>query len=220
MLCITVTFFHIIATSIAFRLASPSCRFFSIARMPPICHCPSIRAPTGNRYTGDLTQIAILHGGKLPHHLTRHLPYDPCISAHQAYNLGSLSIGSLTLPSALLDKIRDTQEAAVNESTRRKDASRLSEFLSFCKGLGIRAEDALPAREEVLLAWASSYAGRLAGNTVGAKMSAIRKEHERRGIPWFGGNRLRSILKGVEELRPPSTFYNKRVPITISMLEI
>jgi hypothetical protein len=90
----------------------------------------------------------------------------------------------------------------VSKSTQRKDASRLKEFVSFCKGLGIRAEDALPAREEVLLAWASSYAGRLTGKTVGAKLLAIRKEHERRGIPWFGGNHLRTILKGVEELRP------------------
>ena len=107
----------------------------------------------------------------------------------------------------------------MTKSTQKKDASRLRDFLSFCKGLGIRAEDALPAREEVLLAWASSYAGRLAGKTVSAKLLAIRKEHERRGIPWFGGSRLRSILRGVEELRPPSSFYSKRVPITISMLE-
>ena len=141
--------------------------------MPPIRPCQSIHAPAGNRYTGDLSQVATLHGGKLPQRLSRHLPYDPCISRLLVYNTGPSSLGSLTLPSSLLDKIRNTQQVAVNESTQRKDASRLREFLSFCKGLGIRAEDALPGREEVLLAWASSYAGRLAGKTVGAKLSAI-----------------------------------------------
>jgi hypothetical protein len=139
--------------------------------------------------------------------------------SQQTVNTVFPSHGNIALPSALLDKIKGTQEAAVNITTQRKDASRLKEFLSFCANLGIRADDALPAREEVLLAWASSYAGRLAGKTVGAKLLAIRKEHERRGLIWFGGNRLRSILKGVEELRPPSSFYSKRVPITISMLE-
>jgi hypothetical protein len=69
------------------------------------------------------------------------------------------------------------------------------------------------------MAWASSYAGWLAGRTVGAKLLAIRKEHERRGLAWLGGNRLRGILKGVEGLRPPSSFRSKRAPVTISMLE-
>jgi hypothetical protein len=70
-----------------------------------------------------------------------------------------------------------------------------------------------------LLAWASSYAGRMAGKTVAAKLLAIRKEHDRRGLPWLGGDRLRRILKGVEELRPPSSFHSKRAPVTITMLE-
>jgi hypothetical protein len=33
------------------------------------------------------------------------------------------------------------------------------------------------------------------------------------------GARLRRILKGVEELRPHSSFRNKRAPVTISLLE-
>ncbi|KAF8797647.1 hypothetical protein BYT27DRAFT_7228902 [Phlegmacium glaucopus] len=98
-------------------------------------------------------------------------------------------------------------------------ASRLHEFLAFCEGLSIRKDHALPAHEDLLIAWASSFAGRLAGKTVGAKISAIRKEHVRLGLPWHGGERLRLILKGVEGLRPPSSFYSKRSPVTIAMLE-
>lgn len=119
-----------------------------------------------------------------------------------------------------MEKIHHAQDAAVNKTTKRKDASRLREFLSFCEGLGIRPKDALPAREEVLLAWVSSYAGRLAGKTVSAKLLAIKKGHDHLGLFWAGGPRLRRVVKlGVEELRPPSSFHSKRSPVTISMLE-
>ena len=52
-----------------------------------------------------------------------------------------------------------------------------------------------------------------------AKLLAIRKEHERRGLVWYSGERLRKVLKGVEELRPSSSFRPKRAPVTTSMLE-
>ncbi|KAF8234236.1 hypothetical protein L208DRAFT_1550788, partial [Tricholoma matsutake] len=103
--------------------------------------------------------------------------------------------------------------------TQRKDASRLQEFLTFCEGLRIRKSDALPAREDILIAWASSYAGRLAGRMVGAKLLAIRKEHESLRLAWLGGDHLCRTLKGVEELRPAMSFHSKRAPMTISMLE-
>ncbi|KAF8814323.1 hypothetical protein BYT27DRAFT_7082514 [Phlegmacium glaucopus] len=118
-----------------------------------------------------------------------------------------------------MEKINQVQGAAVSRLTLAKDASRVREFLTFCEGLGIRNDHALPAREDLLIAWASSYAGRLAGKTVSAKISAIKKEHERRCLPWLAGDRLRLILKGVEGLRPPSSFYAKRSPVTIPMLE-
>ena len=37
-------------------------------------------------------------------------------------------------------------------------------------------------------------------------------------MPWQGGERLRRIIKGVEELRPTSSFRLKKAPVTISML--
>lgn len=181
--------------------------------MPPIRLSQSIHTPSA--FASNLSHIASVHGGHLPHDYTRPQPYVRHISAPNTAFLQN----DFELPPILLDKIANTQEAAVNKSTQRKDASRLREFLSFCAGIGIKPADALPAREEVLLAWASSYAGRLAGKTVSAKLLAIRKEHERRGLTWLGGARLRRILKGVEELRPQTSFRNKRAPVTISILE-
>ncbi|KAF8227796.1 hypothetical protein L208DRAFT_1294991 [Tricholoma matsutake] len=101
---------------------------------------------------------------------------------------------------------------------RRKDASRLQEYLNFCESLGINHANALPAQEDLLMAWATSYAGCFAGKTIGAKISAIRKEHERRGLPWLGGAQLHQTIKGVEELRPQSSFHPKRAPVSIAML--
>jgi hypothetical protein len=181
--------------------------------MPPLRHSKSIHIP--NAHASDLFHMAGLHGGKYHHRYARQQPYDARISSPNTMP----SHGTLELPFTLLEKIKNTQDAAVNITTQKKDASRLREFLSFCEGLGISAINALPAREEVLLAWASSYAGRIAGKTVGAKLRAIQKEHERRNLTWFGGVRLRRILKGVEELRPPSSFRSKRAPVTIGMLE-
>ena len=107
----------------------------------------------------------------------------------------------------------------MSKTTQAQEASSLREFLQFCGGHGITSSNAFPANEELLIAWAASYAGVLAGKTVGAKLRAIRKEHQRRGLVWQGGVLLRRVLKGVEELRPVSSFNSKRSPVSISMLE-
>ena len=83
------------------------------------------------------------------------------------------------IPLALQRLASEVENAAVSNSTHRKDASRLHKFLTFCGGLGINHESALPAQEDLLIAWAASYTGQFAGKTVGAKISAIKKEHER-----------------------------------------
>jgi hypothetical protein len=51
------------------------------------------------------------------------------------------------------------ENVAVSKTMRLKDVSRLREFLSFCKSLGINEVDVLPAPEDLLVTWASSFAG-------------------------------------------------------------
>ena len=183
--------------------------------MAPLRHTPSIHAPTVQ--TANLSQVAQIHGGRLPHHYGRFKPYIAPLPPQRTPSPQTTQIPDLH--PALWDRIRDTQEAAVDKTTQKKDASRLREFLSFCNSLGIDPGRALPVSEDILLAWASSYAGVLAGKTVSAKLLAIRKEHDRRGLAWHGGERLRRVLKGVEELRPQSSFRDKRAPVTVPMLE-
>ena len=164
----------------------------------------------------DLHILAQRHGGDIPHHYTGYQPYVPRIyTPHKSI----LPQPQFKLPEILLDKIRKTQQAAVSKSTQTKDINCLREFLNFCKNLGIDNERALPAKEDLLMAWAASYAGRLAGKTVSAKLLAIRKEHERRGLTWYGGSLLRQLVKGIEESRPHSSFRDKRAPVTIQILE-
>src|ERR1700678_2986368 len=107
--------------------------------------------------TGNLASIAALHGGNLPRRYGRFQPYIP-----RAPYQRLTANGMVDLPLTLLNKIKDTQDAAVNVTSQKKDASQLCEFLSFCASLGIPPCKALPVGEDILLAWASSYAGRMA----------------------------------------------------------
>jgi hypothetical protein len=86
--------------------------------MAPIRHSKSIH--TSSAYFSELSRIAALHGGSPSHRLGRHQPYEARLSTRT-----STSLDNSSLPSVLLEKIKVTQEAAVNKDTQRKDASRL-----------------------------------------------------------------------------------------------
>jgi hypothetical protein len=106
-----------------------------------------------NRHMDNLFQLAQIHGGRLSHNTTRPQLYARRIPTAYA----QLPRQNLALPTNLLEKISQVQGAAVNKTTQVKDASRLREFLAFCQGLGIQSNNALLAREDILMAWASSY---------------------------------------------------------------
>ncbi|KAF8230906.1 hypothetical protein L208DRAFT_1399715 [Tricholoma matsutake] len=91
----------------------------------------------------------------------------------------------LTTTAKLLEKISNVQNVAVSKSTQSKDAS----------------------REDLLIAWASSYAGHFAVKTVSTKITAIKREQEKQGLVWQGREQL-----------PVSSFCGKRPPVTISIL--
>ena len=123
--------------------------------MPPIRQTQYTAYSNG--HTDNLFQLAQIHGGRLSHNTMRPQPYTQWIPMAHV----NLPWQNLTLPTNLLQKISQVQGAAVNKMTQAKDASRLCEFLTFCQGLGIQSNNALPAREDILMVWASSYAGQL-----------------------------------------------------------
>ena len=152
--------------------------------MPPIRR--THYTASSKRHTDNLFQLAQIHGGRMSQNTTCPQPYARRIpTAHM-----QLAWQNLTLPTTILEKISQVQDVAVNKTTQAKDTSQLQDFLTFCRGLGIQDNNALPAREDLLIAWASSYAGQLAGRTVGVKIFAIKKEHQRWGLVWQGGEQL------------------------------
>jgi hypothetical protein len=108
-----------------------------------------------NRHMDNLFQLAQIHGRRLSHNTTCLQPYAWWIPTAHA----QLPWQNLTLPINLLEKISQVQEAAVNKTTQVKDMSRLHGFLTFCQGLGLQSNNALLAREDILMAWASFYVG-------------------------------------------------------------
>ena len=153
--------------------------------MSPLRPAQSIHASVA--YNNDLSSITSIHSGQLPR---RYGCFQPRISPQKVAQSHRIP----ELPLMLLDKISNMQYAAMIIASQKKDASQLREFLSFSEGLGISAHNSLPEGEDILLAWALSYAGRIAGKTVSAKLSAVKKEHEKRGLPWLGGEHLCRIL--------------------------
>ena len=68
--------------------------------------------------THDLQSLAQHHSGNLPIRYSRFQPYAP--STHLSRN--TIPDSHFTLPPILVDKIRQTQEAATSRSTQTKDA--------------------------------------------------------------------------------------------------
>jgi hypothetical protein len=114
--------------------------------------------------------------------------------------------------------MKTIEDNAVDESTRHKDANRVKDYLRFCKNIGIRNKDAIPAHPDLVAAWVSSFAGRFCSKTVGAKICAIKKLHNRLGYHWNYDDRLQQMVKGIEQLRPLSSIHAKRAPVTMPML--
>lgn len=52
------------------------------------------------------------------------------------------------------------------------------------------------------------------------KISAVKVYHEQQELPWAGGEKLRRVLKGVENATPASSIRAQRPPVTTEMLRL
>jgi hypothetical protein len=180
--------------------------------MPPICTTKSLTLANSPPNTTHLYELAQTYGGQYSRHFNRSLPYrDTTIRRLK-------SIPPHTLPMQIIERMDVVEGKASGEKTKRNDENRVRAYLKFCEGLGIQGEDAFLAPYDLVTAWISSFTGRYCGKTVGAKVSAIKKVHERLGYPWNPGDRLCRMVKGIEQMRPASSYCTKRAPLTIPML--
>ncbi|KAE9388885.1 hypothetical protein BT96DRAFT_1072399, partial [Gymnopus androsaceus JB14] len=111
-----------------------------------------------------------------------------------------------------------TLDASVQDATLTRKHNYVQKFLDWASGERLRPNDVLPANETVLCNYAATFAGRTAGGTARAHISAIKGWTLHKGQPWLGGERLNSVLNGVERRAPPSSFRPPRAPVKESYL--
>ncbi|KAE9389217.1 hypothetical protein BT96DRAFT_768922, partial [Gymnopus androsaceus JB14] len=71
----------------------------------------------------------------------------------------------------------------------------------------------LPPSGATLCNFAASFAGKLAGATAKAKLSAVKSWVQKCGLAWNGRDNLRNTLNSVEYRAPSSSFRDQRPPI-------
>ncbi|KAE9386005.1 hypothetical protein BT96DRAFT_949437 [Gymnopus androsaceus JB14] len=85
---------------------------------------------------------------------------------------------------------------------------------------GLQEIDVLPPSEATLCNFAASFAGKLAGGTAKAKLSAVKSWVQKRGLAWNGRDNLRNTLNGIKRRAPSLSFREQRPPVKKEHLSI
>ncbi|RDB22688.1 hypothetical protein Hypma_010121 [Hypsizygus marmoreus] len=104
------------------------------------------------------------------------------------------------------ERIDATIQRAWKSSTTSKYQSGVDQFLKFCSAHGIPLSDTLPASEDLLCAFASSYAGLISGKTIRNKCTAIRSWHIKNHVHYLGDQQLSYVLKGAHNMTVLASF--------------
>ncbi|KAF5372038.1 hypothetical protein D9615_008037 [Tricholomella constricta] len=123
-----------------------------------------------------------------------------------------------SLHGAHLDRVNRVISHAWRSSTALKYSRSIAEFLRFCDASSVPLHARLPASEELLCAYASSFAGTHAGSSIRNKCSAVRKWHIANSLPYAGGTQLSYVIKGAENVRPTSSLQPRRTAFSAEML--
>lgn len=124
------------------------------------------------------------------------------------------------LSGALKDAVEDALDKSQAEVSRTRNLAAVRQFKMFVRELKLPDEYSCPAEEDLLCAYAASLRGTQAGSTVRAKISAIKGWHLRQGEYWRGGDKLKRVLKGVDQSTPASSHRVPRKPVTWDMLRV
>ncbi|PBK92711.1 hypothetical protein ARMGADRAFT_1104259 [Armillaria gallica] len=116
--------------------------------------------------------------------------------------------------------VEETIAKAWAEATRSKHRSGLKAYHSFCDAQNIPQQDHLPAKEELLCTFASSFAGQMTGDAICSKLNGIRAFHIQNNLPYNNGIQLKYTLIGLDKQAPADSKQIKRPPITKEMLDM
>ncbi|KAE9383897.1 hypothetical protein BT96DRAFT_1008665 [Gymnopus androsaceus JB14] len=96
------------------------------------------------------------------------------------------------LPANTFDQnTMSVMNAAVSKKTLHRKTQYAAEFLTWAGDMGLEEQDVLPPSEATLCNFAASFAGKIAGGTAKAKLSAVKSWVQRKGLLWNGRDNLR-----------------------------
>jgi len=104
---------------------------------------------------------------------------------------------------------------SLDVNTRKNYGSGLLRFTQFCDAERVSEFKRLPASESLLAAFCASWASRVASSKVGTWLAGLHFWHKFHGAPWYGGEILSSIQKGIAKLVPDSSKRTQCPPVTI-----
>ena len=190
---------------------------------------PSVPLPFISSLSGHIAVNTTVLPGFVPS------PRHPFSSAHQPVTNGQTysapapaiitrpSFFDISSSSALLSAqakkgISYAIQNSWSKTTLRRYTGAIQQYIDFCIAERILDSLRFPADEFVLCTFAASSAGKHAGSTPRARLSAIKAWHIAHNMEWKGSSRLRYILNGVDNLSPSSSRRPPRPPINSKML--
>ena len=124
----------------------------------------------------------------------------------------------------LLDKkiskaIRASLKESVGKDSRTKYRTNVKQYFKFCAENEIPIDEVSPAKEDILCFFASSFKGKMSGKTVRRKIGSLKAWHIREKQPWYGGEKLTRVLKGIDKATPASSIKEARPGVKPKWLE-
>lgn len=113
----------------------------------------------------------------------------------------------------------ELHDDALADGTRSNYESALNLFRAWVRAERIAYGFDVAVPEQILCAYAASLAGNLAGGSARTRLGALRFWHDHNNWTWLGSERLRRILKRVEQVAPPTSVREMRPPVTEAMLD-
>lgn len=142
----------------------------------------------------------------------------PVASSRDHNSFFSINTGTHLLSSRARGHISQAIQSGWADSTIRRYAGTIKQFIRFCDTERIPEHLRFPADEFVLCAFAASSLGKHSRSTPRARLSALKAWHIAHNVEWKGSSRLRYVLNGVHNLAPASSRRPPRPPVNARMI--
>lgn len=114
----------------------------------------------------------------------------------------------------------DVLLVSVEPKTRENYGAGLLRFHQFCDSRKVPEIQRMPASDNLLALFTSSWAGKIATTTLENWISGIHFWHTLHGAPWHGHALLRMSTAGLNKLVPESSKRPRRPPVTLEHMHV